>query len=241
MVDIGEIFSEFSYTGPFLVLLLCGVGLPLPEEVTLIGTGLLVHRGEVDFRIITVVCAVAILLGDSIPFLLGRRYGMSALRIRWVRRWLHPERFARLERRFREHGNWATFACRFVAGVRIPGYFMAGTMRMSYLRFLLLDGLGVLVSVPVSIWIGSLFGEQVELLERTVGDLHLVLAFLVVALGALLVVRSRRARVALKEARDRERAARLSAAEARAQEARRAAGVEPKGSPREEQGGPGGH
>ena len=41
--------------------------------------------------------------------------------------------------RFQRHGNWAVFMCRFFAGVRIPGYFLAGTMGMSYGRFLLLE------------------------------------------------------------------------------------------------------
>ncbi len=219
--EIGRVFSEFSYTGPFLVLLLCGLGLPLPEEVTLIGSGLLVYRGEVDFRWITIVCAVAILLGDSIPFLLGRRYGMSALRSTWIARIVHPEHFSRLERRFREHGNWATFVCRFFAGVRIPGYFLAGTLGMSYWRFLLLDSLGVLISVPLSIYLGFLFGGKIEELQGTMGDLHLLLGFLVLSLTLILLLRARRSRIAMKESRDRERAARLESVRAARDEAAR--------------------
>ncbi len=212
--SLAEIFSQFSYTGPFVVLLLCGIGFPLPEEVTLIGAGILLHQGEVEFLAITLVCSAAILIGDSIPFLLGRRYGMSALKIRYVARWLHPERLSRLQRRFQEHGNWTTFACRFLAGVRIPGYFVAGTMRMSYLRFLVLDALGVLISVPLSIYLGWLFGGKIVELRSTMADLHLLLAFLVVAVTLTFVFRARRGRIALKDARVRERAARLAAARA---------------------------
>ncbi len=186
------IFSDYSYAAPFVVLLLCGIGLPLPEEVTLIGSGLLLYQGKVDFLYISLVCSAAILIGDSIPFLLGRRYGLSALRIPWVARLVHPERFERLQRRFQDHGNWATFVCRFLAGIRIPGFFVAGMMEMRYPRFLLLDGLGVLVSVPVSIYAGKLFGDQVEKLEQTVGNLHLILAFLVLSLILILVLRARR-------------------------------------------------
>jgi membrane protein DedA with SNARE-associated domain len=134
---------------------------------------------------------VAILLGDSVPFWLGRKYGMNALRLRWVRRVLHPERFAKMEQRFREHGNWATFACRFIAGVRVPGYFIAGTMRMSYPRFILLDALGVAISVPASILLGKLFGNSFDTLKQKVGDLHLILAFLVVSLLFFMVWRGR--------------------------------------------------
>ena len=184
-----QFFGDFGYLAPFVVLLLCGVGLPLPEEVSLLGAGMLVQQGQVEFVPITIVCGVAILLGDSVPFWLGRRYGLAALKVRWVNRVVHPERFARIQKRFEEHGNWATFICRFFAGIRIPGYFVAGMMGMSYPRFLLLDTLGVLISVPISIWLGKVFGDQIELLEDRMDDFHHLMAFLVVALVLILVVR----------------------------------------------------
>ncbi len=185
-------FNEYPYGAPFLVLLLCGLGLPLPEEVTLIGSGVFLHRGNIDFWTITAVCSAAILLGDSVPYWLGRKFGMRALRWRLLRRVVHPERFAKLEARFKEHGKWAVFACRFFAGIRIPGYFLAGTMRMSYVQFLVLDALGIALSVPISIWLGKVFGENVDELKNRVHDLHLILAFLVVALALVMIVRSRR-------------------------------------------------
>jgi membrane protein DedA with SNARE-associated domain len=144
--------ERFHYLGAFVVLLLCGIGLPLPEEVTLVACGYLLHEGKVEFVTVTLVCSSAILLGDSIPFWFGRVYGMRALQGRWIRRVLHPERFARLEEKFRTHGLWATFVLRFMPGARIAGYFLVGSMKMSFARFLVIDALGVAVSVPASIW-----------------------------------------------------------------------------------------
>lgn len=188
---VNGLLQDSQYLAPFVVLLLCGVGLPLPEEVTLIASGLLVHQGRADFIAISAVCGVAILLGDSIPFALGRRYGLSALKISWVKRILHPERFALLEQRFEDHGNWAIFTCRFLPGVRIPGYFAAGTLKMPYLRFLLLDGLGVLISVPLSIWLGRLFAEKVDNLERQISNFHQILGFAAVSIVLIVWVRAR--------------------------------------------------
>lgn len=183
--------SEYHYRAPFIILLLCGLGLPLPEEVTLIGSGLLLYQGKVDFAAISITCGVAILLGDSIPYWLGRRYGEKALEVAWVRRILHPERFALLEERFAEHGNWAIFTCRFLPGIRIPGYFTAGTLKMSFGRFFILDLIGVLISVPTSIYLGKLFGERMELLQRKVQDFHLVLGFAILSLILIMFVRGR--------------------------------------------------
>lgn len=188
---LDTMFGRFHYLAPFTVLLLCGVGFPLPEEVTLIASGLLLHQGDVRFVPITVVCSSAILLGDSIPYWLGRYYGITALRSRWAAKVLHPERFATLEKRFRDHGNWAIFTCRFLPGLRIPGYFLAGSLRMSYARFMLLDGLGVLLSVPISIYLGKLFGAKVEELQKNMRHLHLWLALGLVSVLLILYVRAR--------------------------------------------------
>lgn len=188
---ITDFFGRFHYMAPFTVLLLCGLGLPLPEEVALIGSGILLFQGKVRFVQITVVCSVAILLGDSIPYWLGRHYGLAALKTPWVAKLLHPERFAALERRFAEHGNYAVFTCRFLPGLRIPGYFVAGTLRMSYPRFILIDFLGVLISVPTSIYLGKIFGDSVESLNKSVHGLHLWLALGALALVLVIVVRAK--------------------------------------------------
>lgn len=197
--------QDFSYLGPFVILLLCGVGLPLPEEVTLIACGLLLYQGKVEFLPITLVCSAAILLGDSLPYWLGRRVGKRALQWRLVSRVLHPERFAIVAEKFERYGSWGVFFCRFLPGIRIPGYFSAGTLRMGYARFLILDGLGVLISVPTSIWIARAFGGQVEKMEEQMENFHLILAFSLVALLSILGFRILNRR--------REREARALAAE----------------------------
>jgi membrane protein DedA with SNARE-associated domain len=188
---VTDFFGRFHYMAPFTVLFLCGLGLPLPEEVALIGSGILLYQEEVKFIPITIVCSTAILMGDSIPFWLGRHYGLAALKTRWVAKILHPERFAALERRFAEHGNYAVFTCRFLPGLRIPGYFVAGTMRMSYPRFILIDLMGVLISVPTSIFLGKIFGDSIQSLNKKVHDLHLWLALGALALVLIILVRSR--------------------------------------------------
>jgi membrane protein DedA with SNARE-associated domain len=195
-----EFFGEFGYWGPLLLLLACGLGLPLPEELSLIGSGVLLHGGYVGFWQVTTVCMVAILGGDSVPFLLGRRYGLSLLRIGWISRVLHPERFAKFEKRYASHRNLAVFSCRFVAGLRMPGYFLAGAMGTSYWRFLLLDSIGALLTVPTSIYLGKLLGDQRDRLAKEVHQMHLFVLYGVIAVLLYLLVRAWRKRRALAAA-----------------------------------------
>jgi membrane protein DedA with SNARE-associated domain len=111
-----EWIAEFTYLGPFLLLVLCGFGLPLPEEVSLIGGGLLLYQGEAQFAPMLVACLLGVLAGDAIPYMVGRRFGKQALRHRWVGRVLDRRRVIVLERRFRAHRNWGTFTTRFFPG-----------------------------------------------------------------------------------------------------------------------------
>lgn len=185
---VRRLFQDVGYLAPFLILLFAGCGLPIPEEVTMVGSGFLVFRGEVEFVPIVLTCYVATLLGDSIPYWLGRRYGMSALRYRWVAKVIHPERMTLLEDRFARHGNWAVFTCRFLPGVRLPGWFMAGTLGMSYPRFLILDGLGAALMTPLWVALGRAAGERIDRLESTVQDLHHWLGFGVLALVVTLAI-----------------------------------------------------
>jgi membrane protein DedA with SNARE-associated domain len=57
---------------------------------------------------------------------------------------------------------------------------------MSFTRFMILDVLGVAISVPVSIWFGEKFGDSIEQLTRRIKELNHILAFAIVAM--LLVV-----------------------------------------------------
>ena len=64
-------FTEFTYGGIFIVLLLCGIGLPLPEDIPIIVSGYLVHLGAIDFGFALAVNFAGVLIGDMIIFSIG--------------------------------------------------------------------------------------------------------------------------------------------------------------------------
>jgi len=182
-------FAELGYFGPFLVLVACGFGFPLPEEVTMLGAGFLVYEGEVEALPVVGVCWAATLIGDSVPYWVGRRFGRSVLGIGPVARVLHPERMGAIERRFERNGAWAVFACRFVPGLRLPAWFTAGTLGMPYLRFIAIDGLGALLMTPLFVLLGYTAGEKIAELEQRVENLHQILGFVAISLVAILLAR----------------------------------------------------
>lgn len=186
--SLSGFFSEFGYLAPFTILLLCGFGLPIPEEVTMLGSGFLLYQGRVEAFPIVAVCFVATLLGDSIPYLMGRHFGRRALRVRRVRKTLNPARIRALERRFKTGGLKTVFICRFVPGLRLPAWFTAGTMGMPYHRFILTDALGAAIMAPFFVFLGRASGEKIAELESSVENLTQILGFVVVSLVAVFAI-----------------------------------------------------
>ena len=112
-------------------------------------------------------CATAILVGDMIPFLLGRTFGVRLLRLRWLRILITKQRLAMFDRWFRRRGDMVIVISRFLAGLRMVAFFTAGAMKMRWSRFLLLDGLGIILIAPLLTWLGfSSAGFIEDMIER---------------------------------------------------------------------------
>ena len=148
--ELIEWLTDYQYYAMFGVLFLCGIGLPIPEEVTLIGSGVIVGFGLANFWLASLVCILAILIGDSIIFFTGRKLGQS-FPDSWFIRAINNKK---VHRQFAKHGNKAVFFARFLAGVRIGVYGYAGQHGMRWPKFIFLDLLGALISGPTSIFFG---------------------------------------------------------------------------------------
>ena len=74
------------------LLLLCGLGLPVPEDISLISAGYLAHLGTVEIHTVFLVCFVAVLGGDTLAFTVGRSFGTKLLASRFGHRYFTPKR-----------------------------------------------------------------------------------------------------------------------------------------------------
>jgi membrane protein DedA with SNARE-associated domain len=202
-----------DYPDPVVLglLVLCGVGLPVPEEPILLMAGAvaveLSSGGQSGFQVqlvrMTLDCAVGILIGDMLCFHLGRKLGRGILRVRFVKLIATKGRRVRAERFFARYGPWSIFIARFFAGVRLVMFFGAGmSRRVSYLRFLLMDFLGVMVTVPLSIYIGFKVYHELSDWQKArakLGPFHLML-MIAMAVGVVVwFILAKKKRVADRE------------------------------------------
>ena len=151
------------YFGTFAILVICGLGLPIPEEATFLAAGYAASQVDgAHLGYLGLAGVLGILAGDSIPFLVGKYYGKDFLRHRYLAKLLKPTLIARAQEFFREHGSKTVFCARFVAGLRMPTFFLSASMGVRYRTFLCWDTLGALISCPTSILVAYYFGGAAE-------------------------------------------------------------------------------
>ncbi len=188
-----------GYAVVFGVLVLCGFGLPLPEDIILVTGGLLAWRAspleEVslaamarDHSLLSMIAfgMAGILVGDSIIYLAGRKLGHRLAEFGPLRRIITPQKLTEAEKLLRRRGNLVVVVARFLPGLRAPTYFTVGHAKVPYWEFLLFDGVAALVSAPLWVCLGFYFGSNIAEALRTAGHFgNYILAAVLAVVGGI--------------------------------------------------------
>lgn len=187
MSEITVFFTNYSqvfiYVGLFLILFVCGLGIPIPEEVTLLAGGFLINLGFIHLYPTLVVVFIGILTGDLTMYSIGRKWGHGIITHRLLHQIFSEKRLERVRQFFRDHGSKTIFIARFFSGFRCAAFLAAGTMGMKPGKFILLDALGALIMVPLLIALGFYFGLKIDWLGEVFSRLDYLLLVLAVVLA----------------------------------------------------------
>lgn len=174
------------------VLLACGFGVPIPEDITLIAAGILAGTGNINIYGAYIVGFVGVLAGDTILFFIGRKYGRRAFEFPIFKKIFTPELIKKAEKRIQDNDKFICFLARFLPGLRAPIYLTAGVMGVKPMNFFLMDGFAALISVPVWVFLGDWGGQKMKSGEITVdyildkaGEFHI---YIFIGIGVLLSV-----------------------------------------------------
>jgi membrane protein DedA with SNARE-associated domain len=176
------------------------LGLPIPEDISLIAAGYLAHLGTVQLHPVFLVCFAAVLGGDGLAFTMGRLFGTKILASRFGHRYFNPKRQRRVRAYFRTYGSKVVFVARFLPGLRFSIFLSAGMLRVRAYVFIVYDALAALLSVPFLVYSAWYFGDQIDhVIVWTKRSEYGIMALVgVVALYvAIKIYRKRRARRAV--------------------------------------------
>ena len=190
-------FTDYGYFAFLFLLIICGFGVPIPEDITLVSGGVISGLGYANVHIMLLVSLFGVLLGDSTMYWLGRIYGVKILRFRPIRRFLTLERLRLVRNKFDQYGNRVLFVARFLPGLRAPIYMVAGiTRRVSFIRFLLLDFFAAIISVPIWVYLGDFGASNLDWLHEQIKKGQSVIYILIAVLAVFLAWKWYKARKA---------------------------------------------
>lgn len=166
-------YGTYAYLAIVLILLTCGFGLPLPEDVVLVTGGILAARHVTEFWPTVGFALFGVIVGDGIVFFIGKKVGPKIKRTRLFSYFVKEETDKKIMSWFSRFGDKVIFFARFAPGLRMPLFLTAGAYQVPAWKFFILDGTAALISVPVWVWVGHLFGENLELLEQKIHHLQI--------------------------------------------------------------------
>ena len=185
MDKIIDILLYFHGPAPYFlifgILLICGLGLPIPEDITLFAAGLSAYYGLTQLWLVILISYCGVLFGDSVIFLLGSTYGRKLTKKWFFQQLLPEERLNSVRTEIHRRGNKLIFAARFMPGLRAPIFFSAGTLHLPYRVFLFYDGLAALISVPTIIGAVYYFGDELDHVIRVIQRVEHSIVFLIAA------------------------------------------------------------
>ena len=174
------------------------LGIPLPGEIALVSAALLASRHSVDISPVGVAAAAALgaIVGDSIGYTIGRRFGMSLFERLGTRFPKHfgPGHVALARELFRRWGVVAVFVGRFIALLRIFSGPLAGAMRMHYPKFLAANASGATVWAGGTVAVVYYAGMAAERWLSRFSWIALVAA-IAIGIAATLLMRQRTSRL----------------------------------------------
>lgn len=195
-VNIVEFYGPTSYLLIFGVLMVCGLGLPIPEDIVLFAAGLFSYYGVSNLWLMIAVSFLGVMVGDGIIFWLGHHYGRKLTK-KWIFHKLLPDdRLNAVQRKFHQRGNPLIFMARFMPGLRAPIFFSAGALHLPYRIFIFYDGVAALLSVPAILGAVYYFGDEldevVETIKRVENGIVLIIVAFILAIIAKWYVTHRR-------------------------------------------------
>jgi membrane protein DedA with SNARE-associated domain len=180
MNQTASLIQPFPYLGIFLLLTLGTLGLPFPEDTTLILGGFLMVQNVIQLFPALSVIYPTLLMTDFLLYWIGKRYGRRVVEHKIFRRILSPNRLLKLEEKFRKWGVWVVFFGRHLLGVRAQIFLAAGVMRMPARKFLFTDALSALITMAIMIGIGYWGGSQIQMLREGMARIKRMTVFFLI-------------------------------------------------------------
>jgi membrane protein DedA with SNARE-associated domain len=180
-MDLYSLMARHGYAWIFGLLLAEAIGLPFPAAIALVAAGAAVAAHGLWGPYVLLAAIMALLLGDTVQFWLGRYMGWLLLGF-LCRVSINPETcILRSAESFYKRGKATLVIAKFIPGVNTMAAPLAGSMKMRFWQFLQLDSAGALLYTITYLSLGYLSRDFLAALLRGFHTAGLAMEVVVVA------------------------------------------------------------
>ncbi len=189
-----QFFTNYGYMAVFLVLVACGFGLPIPEDITLIAGGVICaisSTGDSGLRtdIMAVIALCGVLVGDSIMFIIGSKLGIGVTRVKGLKRIITKNTYFEIQKKVQKYGLKILFIARFLPGLRAPIFVFTGAShKVHFIKFLLMDFAAALISVPTLVYLGYFFANDLGHVLKWVKHSETLIIGVIIIIVVIIIV-----------------------------------------------------
>lgn len=186
-----ETLSGFEYFGIILLMSLESCFIPFPSEIIMIPAGYLAQKGELNITICILCGVIGSLIGALINYYLCFFWGKNLILKYGKYFGINENKFEKFEKFFNKHGEFSTFICRLLPGIKQYISMPAGLAKMKLSNFIIFTSLGSGIWVSILVLLGYFIGENEELIKYY---LHQILIFVTIFIIILSVFYIRKIR-----------------------------------------------
>jgi membrane-associated protein len=168
----------------FFLLMLAGLNLPISEDIILLTGGAIASTCIPEH---TTRLYLWIYFGCWISawevYWLGRLLGPKLYNVKFLARFVTPQRVDRLHHYYERFGVYVFIVGRFIpGGVRNALFLSCGMGKMPFLKFILRDGFACIFSSATLFTLGYLFGSNYEVLVKYAKTYNYIVIGIIVTL-----------------------------------------------------------
>lgn len=190
--------GKLGYLGIFLLMTVESSFIPFPSEVILIPAGVLVAQGEMSFILVFLASLLGSILGAFINYFLALYLGRTLIE-KLIHKYgkvvlIKKESLEKTDNYFNKHGEITTFLGRLIPVVRQLISIPAGFSKMNKVKFAIYTALGAGIWSVILIYMGYLFGNNIDLINRNLHLITVIVLFICISVIVAYLLIQRRKR-----------------------------------------------
>jgi membrane protein DedA with SNARE-associated domain len=161
-----QFINATGYSGVFILMMLESALIPIPSEITMVFAGSQIPNGEFNLLMLSLVGALANLVGSLIAYGLGywgeETFIRDLIKTKGKYLLLTVKEFDHSLHWFNKYGNIIVFVSRLLPGIRTFISLPAGIAHMNLKKFCIYTFLGSFIWSFILSYIGMVMGENWE-------------------------------------------------------------------------------